>query len=102
MVYPPEVAQFLRERGQRLDEIPPYKTECIELANLAQDAGTPLRIIYPEDQALLWIPKDLDGTYQKITLRAAHSEAERAIYWYIDDVYRGDTRQTHSRSLLLS
>jgi penicillin-binding protein 1C len=102
LIYPPEVAQFLRERGQQLDEIPPFKPECIELADLSREAGTPLRIVYPDEQALLWIPRDLDGDYQKITLRAAHSEAERAVFWYIYDVYQGLTREAHSRSMLLS
>ena len=51
---------------------------------------------------MLWIPRDLDGEYQKITLRAAHTDGEAAIYWYVDDVYRGRTRRTHSRAVLLS
>ena len=102
LIYPPEVVQFLRERGQPLDEIPPYKPECLELAYLPQGDVEPLRIVYPEEQALLWIPKDLDGSYQKVTVKAAHSEAECGVFWYVDDVYQGLTRETHSRSLILS
>jgi len=98
LIYPPQVAQLLRERGQRVDELPPFKPGC---AGADRTAPAPVRIVYPQEGALVWIPRDLDGAYQKVTLRAAHADSGSTVYWYVDSVYHGETRQTHSRSLLL-
>ncbi len=97
LIYPPDVAQFMRERGQLVDSLPPFKPGCE-----GGESEKPVRILYPEEGALLWIPRDLDGEFQKVTLRAAHAETERIVYWYVDDVYQGKTQSSHSRSILLS
>ena len=90
LVYPPDVSQYLREAGVILSDLPPHRPDCP-----GRDETRPLQIIYPVPRARIWLPRDFDGDLQKITLRAAHRSQEKSIYWYLDDVYRGTTRDSH-------
>ncbi len=90
LVYPADVRQFLRRQGQILDPLPPHRASCPAMVG-----GNPLKIVYPQDNAALWIPRDFDGNYQKIALRAAHQYEEETLYWYIDTHFMGSSREKH-------
>jgi penicillin-binding protein 1C len=97
LFYPPAVAQYLRERGQLVEQIPPFQP------GFSGTDGLPsLRIVYPEEGAKIWIPRDLDGEEQKLTLRAAHLEPDSVLYWYADNIYLGVTRERHAWSARFS
>ncbi|HEX9933595.1 MAG TPA: penicillin-binding transpeptidase domain-containing protein, partial [bacterium] len=97
LVYPPDVVQFLRENGKSVADIPPHNPAC---SNRESDGM--LEILYPQENARLWIPRDLDGQIQKVTFRAAHKEKESLLYWYLDDNYLGSTRKRHHLAQHLS
>jgi len=94
ILYPPDVVQYLRERGQLISEIPPHQEDCPAFEN-----GSPLQIIYPEPKSKLWLPRDIDGKLQKITIRLAHRQKSAIIYWYLDNVYLGSTTEIHARAI---
>lgn len=96
-VYPADVVQFLRESGKPAADLPRHKSGCT-----AQKTEDMLQILYPQENARLWIPRDLDGRLEKVTLRAAHREKESLLYWYLDDVFIGTSRDRHVRSSLLA
>ncbi len=97
LVYPPDVTQYLRESGVIVSNIPPHKPNC-----LGFDEVKPLQIIYPVPNARLWIPRDFDGTLQKITFTVAHRVPDRKVFWYLDNVYMGFTVQRHKMAFKLS
>jgi penicillin-binding protein 1C len=97
LVFPAEVVQYLRDQGRILERIPPLLPGCTGNRNMAV-----LRLVYPEEGAHIWIPRDLDGSYQKVTLRAAHGEGSQILYWYMDRRYLGQTEKQHTQSLSLS
>jgi penicillin-binding protein 1C len=97
LFYPADVVQYLRERGQIIERIPPLKPDCPGAGNDAV-----LRIVYPEEGTRIWIPRDLDGSYQKVTLKAAHQESNQLLYWYLDNRYIGQTDKQHNQSLMLN
>jgi penicillin-binding protein 1C len=97
LIYPPRVAQFLREAGRPVPELPPLLPGCGKA-----DSASSLQIVYPEAGARLWIPRDLDGSFQKVTLRVAHSDTGPRVFWYLDGIYLGESRGRHNRSLVLS
>lgn len=96
LVYPPDVTQFLREKGQIITRIPRHKTDCP-----ARIDNNPLDIIYPQNWARLWLPRDFDGNLQKITIRIAHRDKDRKIFWYLDNQYIGYSLDKHSKSVQL-
>ncbi len=93
LFYPPAVAQYLRERGRPPEPIPPFKPGFP-----ATDGPGVLRIVYPEEGSRIWIPTEIDGSEQKLTLRAAHLEPNATLYWYADSLYLGKTTEMHVRS----
>jgi penicillin-binding protein 1C len=97
LVYPPDVVQFLRERGQVIYDIPPHHPGCP-----AQSSLTAVQILYPRDNARLWVPREFDGTLQKVTFRVAHRESKRTIFWYLDNTYLGNTINRHEKAIDLS
>jgi penicillin-binding protein 1C len=97
LVFPADVVQYLRESGKPVADLPRHRPSCT-----AQNAEEVLQILYPPDNARLWIPRDLDGQLEKVTFRAAHREKGIRLYWYLDDVFIGTSRNRHTRSCLLT
>ena len=96
LIYPPDVSQYLRKNGQIVESLPPHLDSCPALAQ-----GNPLQIIYPQEQTALWIPRDFDGKLQKVNLKAAHQQKDCQVYWYLDDNYKGCSKEIHEMALLL-
>jgi len=97
LVYPPEAVQYLRERGQMISALPSHKPDCpSHTDNLA------LQIVYPQENSRLWVPRDFDGNLQKVTMRAAHREKDRTIFWYLDESYAGSSNKITTKALQLT
>jgi penicillin-binding protein 1C len=90
LLYPADVRQFLRSAGYVLERHPPHNPACPTLTG-----DSPVSIIYPSSKARLFVPRDIDGAYQQIMLRAAHSVADATIYWYVDGGFLGTTIGDH-------
>ena len=97
LVYPPEAVQYVRERGQMIGAMPPHRPDC---PSHTEDLA--LQIVYPQENSRLWVPRDFDGSLQKVTMRAAHREKDRTIYWYLDDSYAGSSQKITTKALQLT
>ena len=93
--YPPEVIQLLRKRGIEINRIPPHNPECP-----SRESINPLSITYPGANTRIFLPRDFGGLYQKILCRISHRQANVTVFWYIDDHYLGQTRETHEMAIL--
>lgn len=96
LVFPPEVAQHTRAGGIELSVIPPWSPDCVG----SRDASR-VTIVYPTEGARIFLPRELDGSLQKLTLRAAHQDGNAALYWYLGSRYLGRTRDVHKLSVEL-
>ena len=96
LIYPPDVVQYLRQRGQIIHSLPPHKKDCP-----AYSEENPLTIIYPQQNTNLWIPRDFNGEFQKVTARVAHRNSDRILYWYLNDHFEGTTKDDHNKTLSL-
>ena len=83
-------------QGRLGDRLPPHNPACP-----VQGDDRPLQIVYPRENARLWLPRDLDGTRQQLILRAAHRDADRALFWYLDYRFIGRSRDRHTRTAIL-
>lgn len=97
LLYPADVRQWLRAAGYALQRHPPHNPSCPTLGG-----DSPIEIVYPTHDARLFVPRDLDGTYQKVTFRAAHSAADVTVYWYLDGAFLGTTVNEHAIPATLS
>ncbi len=96
LIFPPDAVECMRRRGKRADELPRHFPTCP-----TQAGQNPISIVYPSPLAGLWIPRGLGGKSQKVVLKAAHSNAEAGIYWYVDGKYLGISRGRHQKAMAL-
>ncbi|HLV10708.1 MAG TPA: penicillin-binding protein 1C [Halanaerobiales bacterium] len=95
-VYPPEVVEHLKARGYRVSDIPSHRNSCPVAGN-----RNPIQFTYPSAESVIVIPRGLDGEYQKVTARVAHSYEDSKLYWYLDREYLGETAGSHHKTLSL-
>jgi len=91
-----DLSQYLRKQGELIAEVPPHNPACP-----GEHGDSVVDIIYPTENAHLWIPRDYDGKYQKVTARGAHRFAGTKIFWYLDDYFKGSTHEEHAMTLSL-
>ena len=97
LILPPDSAQLMRRAGRPIDSSPPHNPRCG-----VNGGGHPLRVVYPGAGTTLLVPRDVDGKAERVTLRAAHTSADAALYWYVDGRFEGTTRADHAVSLVLA
>ena len=94
-VLPPAQAYYYKNYHIEYQALPPLKPGCEE------DQSRQIAILYPEHQAVLYLPKGFSGEREKVVLRATHARSDATLYWHLDDVYLGETRQIHQMACLV-
>ncbi|MBR1926982.1 MAG: penicillin-binding protein 1C [Bacteroidales bacterium] len=56
---------------------------------------TPMEFIYPEGGAIIYIPRQLDGSIAGVTFNLAHRDPDQTVFWHLDNEYLGQTRFIH-------
>lgn len=92
-VLPPLMAWYYSRRDAEYTFLPPKKPGCFD------DAEVPMDFIYPNPNAMLMTPVDLDGEKQKIVFKVVHANPDVTIYWHLDDYYIGQTTGLHEMDL---
>lgn len=78
--------------------LPPYRKDC-HAENLAVSS---LDLIYPRDNAKIYIPRELDGHKGKTVFEAAHRHEGTTIFWHVDHQFIGETKHMHQMPLMLT
>ena len=94
-VLPPAQAYYYKNYHVEYQALPPLKPGCEE------DQSRQIAILYPEHQAVLYLPKGFSGEWEKVVMRATHARSDATLYWHLDDVYLGETRQIHQMACLV-
>lgn len=94
-VLPPVQAYYYKNYHVEYQALPPLKPGCEE------DQSRQIAILYPEHQAVLYLPKGFSGEREKVVMRATHARSDATLYWHLDDVYLGETRQIHQMACLV-
>ena len=58
-----------------------------------------LGFIYPEQGALLSLPRQLDGSEGAVTFQVAHRRNDATLYWHLDQEFLGTTRLLHQKKV---
>lgn len=61
--------------------------------------SSPMEFIYPENGAVIYIPRQLDGSITGITLNLAHRTPKVNVFWHLDNEYVGQTQMIHQLTL---
>lgn len=88
-VLPPAQEYYYRNYHINYRPLPPYKPGCDGTQSRQID------LIYPEHNAILYLPKGFSGEQENFIFKAAHGNNNAVLYWHIDDQFLGETRDQH-------
>ena len=76
-----------------------YRQNHPEYTGAAKPVSNPVQFIYPQNGAVLSLPRQLSGTVEGLVFRVAHHEQNATLWWHLDDKYIGETRFRHEMLL---
>jgi penicillin-binding protein 1C len=97
LVYPPHIMHFMRKQGHRVSKIPAHNPKC---PSVNQERA--MDIVYPTAKTKIWVPRGMDGNLQKIIVQVTHRDRASRVFWYLDGVYLGETRDRHDKAVTVS
>jgi len=75
---------------------PAYRPLPLWLPGSRQSSEIPMvELIYPDDRLMVYLPKGNEGQKGLVIFQAAHRRTGATLYWHLDDVYLGSTRDIH-------
>lgn len=96
-VLPPTWAWYYKEQHTSYKTLPPYSPEC------RKDADTKLmEFIYPFPNAVVSLPKQLDGSQGQMVFELAHRLPYHRVFWHLDKQYIGETKDFHKKEFIPS
>jgi penicillin-binding protein 1C len=89
-ILPPAMEYYYKIKHSDYKPLPPFKQGCEETGS-----GAVMDMIYPKNNAAIYIPLELDGNRGKVIFTATHRNPSAQIYWHIDNEYITSTKHTH-------
>lgn len=93
-ILPPVMEWYYRQKHFDYLPLPPYKEGCGNNASRRAMA-----LIYPENNARIYVPVEINGVQGKVIFTAAHQKPDAKIFWHLDDEYIGVTTRFHQVAL---
>ncbi len=89
---PPLESHYYQTKNPHYRPVPPFRPDCV-------GAEQVMELIYPKVAAKIYVPLDFDGAPSRTVFEVAHQQAEKTIYWHLDQQYLGSTRKFHNMAL---
>ncbi|TFF39533.1 penicillin-binding protein 1C [Mucilaginibacter psychrotolerans] len=93
-VLPPSIEYYYKAKNYQYHVLPPFKPGCGDA-----DYGNPMELIYPKENAKIYVPLEADGKRGRVVFNAAHRQPGIKIFWHLDDKYAGETTAFHQVAL---
>ena len=93
-ILPPSMEWYYKRRHFDYQSPPSYKSGCGIIENRKV-----MELIYPEPNAKIYVPVELNGERGKAIFTAAHQKTDAKIFWHLDDEYIGTTTHFHQMAL---
>lgn len=90
---PPAWEWYYKQYHPEYIQLPPFKAGC------GEDVRSPMQFIYPQMNARVYLPKQLDGSGGEMTFELVHSNPNARVYWHLDGEYLTSTQDFHKLSL---
>ncbi|EGK00913.1 penicillin-binding protein 1C [Dysgonomonas gadei] len=89
-ILPPSWEWYYKEQHPAYRPLPPYSPECREDSDIRL-----MEFIYPFPNAIISLPKQLDGTPGQLVFELAHRSPQNRVFWHLDGQYIGETKGFH-------
>lgn len=86
---PPAWEWYYKQHHPEYKTLPPFKSGC------GEDTHNPMQFIYPQMNARVYLPKQLDGSKGELTIELVHSSPNATVYWHLDNTYVTVTEDFH-------
>jgi penicillin-binding protein 1C len=90
----PAMEFYYKQRNADYKVLPPFKAGC-EFA----ETGKLIEIIYPQPDAKIYVPLEINGERGRTVFTAAHRRNSAKIFWSLDDEFIGTTQNFHQMGL---
>lgn len=92
-VLPPTMEYYYKQRHADYKTLPPFMQGCMN------ETMKPLDIIYPEENAKIYVPLEISGEKGKTVFTATDRDKNAKLFWHLDDEFIGSTTQFHQMAL---
>jgi len=92
-VLPPTIEYYYKQKHPEYKNLPPFMQGC----NI--DAAKVLDIIYPDNNAAIYIPVELNGNVGSTIFTATHRNSNAKLFWHLDDDFVATTQHFHQLEL---
>nr|WP_121272768.1 penicillin-binding protein 1C [Pedobacter schmidteae] len=89
-ILPPAMEYYYKIKNSDYRLLPPFKPGCGD-----EGGNYVMEMIYPKNEASIYVPVEFDGTRGKVVLNATHRNSAAKIYWHIDGEYVATTQNYH-------
>lgn len=89
-VLPPSWEWFYKQQHPSYRTLPPYSPECLSGSQTKQ-----MEFIYPFANAVISLPKQMDGSAGRVVFELAVRETGTKVFWHLDGQYLGETQDFH-------
>ena len=93
-VLPPLMEFYYKTKNPFYKPLPRYRSDCLGENSIS------MQFIYPKENTTVFLPKDFDGNVNELILKIAHSKPETTLFWYVDTVFIGTTKDIHDLAIL--
>lgn len=95
-VLPPVMAWYYKGKHIEYLPLPPFKEDCMGAQTTSMD------FIYPKANSKIYLTKDFNSEIQPVIFKVAYSQRENKLFWYVDNVYKGETKVFHEKPILMT
>ncbi len=92
-VLPPTLEYYYKIKNPTYKILPPYKNGC------EPEIEKSMEMIYPKPGTVIYIPYELSGEQGKTVFEIAHRNSSNVVFWHLDGVLIGTTKEIHQLGL---
>lgn len=93
-ILPPAMEYYYKIKNSDYKLLPPFKAGCAD-----EGGNYVMEMIYPKNNASIYVPVEFDGSRGKVVLNATHRDANAKLYWHIDGEYVATTTNYHQLAI---
>ncbi|RZK78147.1 MAG: penicillin-binding protein 1C [Pedobacter sp.] len=93
-VLPPTMEFYYKIKNSSYKDLPPFLPGCE-----GDELDKGMEMIYPKNNAVVYIPIELDGSRGKVVFSGTHRVAKTKVFWHLDQEFIAATENYHQLAI---
>ncbi|WP_333780800.1 penicillin-binding protein 1C [Tenacibaculum pacificus] len=94
-ILPPLMAHYYQQKNAEYSVLPNYRSDCNKLENNTMDFVFPTKY-----RSKISLTKGVNNKINPLILKVTHTNSDAILYWYLNDVFIGNTTQYHEQAII--